>query len=181
MVGTIREICIFMIIAQAVLLFVPGNVYVKYVRVLVGIMMIMGITGPVFGLFMDEGKKQEIRERAEELERKLSEQNSEFAVSDNGQEIYRKIEQELKGRLQECESGYEVLDVSLSEDRVTVILGEKQEVGEEREEIRIEPVTLGEEKDIRHPREEEKLKEAYGNRIGVEAEKMEIVLRQVRP
>ena len=40
MVSVVKEICIFMIVAQAVLFFVPGSVYVKYVRVLVGIMMI---------------------------------------------------------------------------------------------------------------------------------------------
>ena len=65
MVSVVKEICIFMIVAQAVLFFVPGSVYVKYVRVLVGIMMIMGITGPLFGLFLSEDKKLEIGQTIE--------------------------------------------------------------------------------------------------------------------
>ena len=41
MVEAIKEICIFVIIAQAVMFFVPGNAYMKYVRILVGILMIL--------------------------------------------------------------------------------------------------------------------------------------------
>ena len=43
MISAIRDICIFMIIAQTILYFVPGDSYMKYVRVLVGIMMILKV------------------------------------------------------------------------------------------------------------------------------------------
>ena len=41
MISAIKEICIFMIIAQAILFFVPGTSYGKYVRLLVGMMLIL--------------------------------------------------------------------------------------------------------------------------------------------
>lgn len=54
MVDAVKEVCIFMIIAQAILFFVPGSTYMKYVRVLVGIIMIIRIMEPVLGLFPGE-------------------------------------------------------------------------------------------------------------------------------
>ncbi len=100
MVSVVKEICIFMIVAQAVLFFVPGSVYVKYVRVLVGIMMIMGITGPLFGLFLSEDKKLEIGQKIEALEAGIRSEENVFAVPDSRQDIYRAVEQELKERLE---------------------------------------------------------------------------------
>ena len=60
MVAAVKEICIFVMIAQAVMFFVPSNSYMKYVRILVGVMMILKITEPVFGLFLDEEREKEI-------------------------------------------------------------------------------------------------------------------------
>ncbi len=50
MLEIIKEIGIFIVIAQAVLYFVPGESYVKYVKVIIGIIMIAKIAQPVFAL-----------------------------------------------------------------------------------------------------------------------------------
>ncbi|MCM1135888.1 MAG: stage III sporulation protein AF [Clostridium sp.] len=142
MIAVIKEICIFMIIAQGILLFVPGKTYVKYVRALVGIMMIMGITGPLFSLFMNEEKKREIQERAAELERSLTAESSRIEIPDNRLEIYSGIEKELAQRLAECESGYAVSGVELSEEKVVVTVREREAQEGEQGEIWIEPVTI---------------------------------------
>lgn len=185
MVAVIREICIFMIIAQAILFFVPGSSYMKYVRVLVGIMMIMRITGPFFELFLEEGEKKEIADAVEALERKIDLEGKELILADNEREIYENIETELKNRLAGCESGYEVVDVRLlgneglafegEGEKIAVTVSEKKAKGEGS--IRIEPVKLGEKETEKAEREQE-LKELYGSCIGVDAARIEIRLKQ---
>lgn len=51
MLTMIKEIGVFVVIAQAILYFVPGEHYAKYVKVLVGLMIIAKISVPVFNLF----------------------------------------------------------------------------------------------------------------------------------
>ncbi len=46
----IKETGIFVVIAQALLYFVPGEAYVKYVKVLIGIILILQIAGPFLRL-----------------------------------------------------------------------------------------------------------------------------------
>lgn len=193
MVSVVKEICIFMIVAQAVLYFVPGSVYVKYVRVLVGIMMIMGITGPLFGLFLNEEKKLEIRQRIEALEAGIRSEENVFTVSDGRQDIYRAVEWELKERLDAGGGEYNVLDAEIVEDKVVVTVKEAKggrqgdfQDEEKGEMIRIEPVRLGEENEKEAlgalgqaiPESDIlALKELYGSRIGVDGENIEIIFR----
>ena len=192
MVSIVKEICIFMIVAQAVLFFVPGSVYVKYVRVLVGIMMIMGITGPLFGLFLSEDKKLEIGQKIEALEAGIRSEENVFAVPDSRQDIYRAVEQELKERLEAGGGKYRVLDAEVAEDKV-VITVEEAESGRERDfrdeekqvTIQIEPIRIGEENEkdagalgqAVPDSDILALKELYGSRIGVAGENIEIIFR----
>ena len=190
MVSVVKEICIFMIVAQAVLFFVPGSVYVKYVRVLVGIMMIMGITGPLFGLFLSEDKKLEIGQKIEALEAGIRSEENLFAVPDSRQDIYRAVEQELKERLEEGGGSYHILDAEVAEDKVVVTVKEAERgmerdfQDEERQEtIQIEPIRIGEEKETGALGQAVPdsdilaLKELYGSRIGVDGENIEIIFR----
>ncbi len=82
MVDAVKEICIFMIIAQAILFFVPGSTYMKYVRVLVGIIMIIRIMEPVLGLFPGEGTQQEIRQAIAMLENSIRSENPGVEIQD---------------------------------------------------------------------------------------------------
>ena len=185
MISVVREMCIFMIIAQAVMFFIPGSVYVKYVRVLVGIMMIVGITGPLFGLFINEEKKMEISRKVAELEENIHMEGYELPAGDGGREIYDAVETELKERLGECESNYRVLDTDILENKVVVTVeekrdGERKNTEESPQIISIAPVTLGETEDEKEKKDSgdiEKLKELYGQHIGVSAENIEIVLQ----
>ena len=78
MVSAVKDICIFMIIVQAVLCFAPGSAYEKYIRILVGLLIILRITEPVFGIFMDEGAKAEIQSKVMELQEELENQREDF-------------------------------------------------------------------------------------------------------
>lgn len=177
MVAAIKEICIFVIIAQAIMFFVPGNAYMKYVRVLVGIMMILKITEPIFGLFLDEEKEREIAERILLLEQNIDIESEALEAKDNSMGIYESIEEELKTRLNECECGYEVLDVSLTgEQKLLVTL--KEEEKEAAEAIRIEAVEIGGSKAYGEGPGEEKeqeLKVLFQSCIGVDAGRIEFV------
>ena len=182
MVSAIKEICIFMIIAQAVLFFVPGGPYMKYVRVLVGIIMILWVTKPVFALVFDDGKKQEIRERAEDFGKMLEESGKGLEMEGSGIDIYGSIEEELKSRLEGCEGDYEVVEVRLSDaargekegGEILITVAEKS--ADSGREIRIEPVKLGE-RAAGQMGQEEGLKEMYGALIGVDSGRIKIILR----
>ena len=178
MVAAIKEICIFVIIAQAIMFFVPNNSYMKYVRVLVGIMMILKITEPIFGLFLDEEREQEIEKRILLLEQNIDLNSNAFEFEDNTMGIYESIEEELKIRLNECGSGYEILDVVITEEnKLIVTISHKETKDGDENTIWIEQIMIGNtaSEESGAEKEKEELKKLFENCIGVDAERIEIV------
>ena len=94
MIEMIKEIGIFIVIAQAVLYFVPSENYVKYVKVIVGILMIVKIAGPILSFeaeevlaeIMESGNTfaQEMEEASGLSVRQLEEESGHFALQDAG-------------------------------------------------------------------------------------------------
>ena len=181
MVGAIKEVCIFVIIAQAVMFFVPGNSYMKYVRILVGILMILKITEPVLGLLLDEEKEKEIRERILLLEQEISFSSQTLNLEDNRLEIYESITDELKNRLNDCKSEYEVLDAELTKDQMLVItVREKEMEKNEDNKIQVEAIVIGggaPQKSNMTKEKEQELKELFGNCISVDADRIELLFQ----
>lgn len=188
MILAIKEICIFMLVAQAILFFVPGGTYMKYVRILVGILMILRITEPLLYFFADENTGKEIQKRMAELMKDAEENGQMLVVEDGSMGIYKQIEEELKRKLLQCKNDYVIRAVTLDEENglvvITVESWKEKEKEEANSEIRIAPVILGNENiqdetmsddDKRH-REVQELKEQYGNCIGVNPES--IVIRR---
>ncbi len=181
MVGAVKEICIFVIIAQAVMFFVPGTSYMKYVRILVGILMILKITEPLFGLFLDEEKEREISERIALLEQNMELNAAELKIEDNRTEIYGSVTEELKNKLNNCESGYKVLNVELTKDqRIIITIAAEEAENSSENKIQIDPVVIGgnstQNYEVSEEKEEE-LKAIFGESISVDAEKIEVVFR----
>ena len=58
MLSIVKEVGIFVVIAQAILYFVPGEAYVKYVKVLIGVIMIAKLTFPLFAFLSGEGLEE---------------------------------------------------------------------------------------------------------------------------
>jgi len=199
MISIIKNICIFMIIAQAVLFFVPDGAYMKYVRILVGIFIILRITEPLFGFLMDEDREEEMKERIREWEAGIEYESYDLEIEDGSMGIYSGIEEELKEKLDQCESDYQVKKVELVKDlsgdnmEVVVTVSPKQEVNavsgeniKNIERIQIAPVVIGDEEEENagagdphgegetYDGELEKLKELYGAYIGADPERMEI-------
>lgn len=182
MILVIKEICIFMLIAQAILFFVPGAAYMKYVRILVGILMILRITEPMLDFFADEKAGKEIQERIDRLFEEAGKNEETLVIEDGSMGIYKGIEEELKKKLLECKNDYTIRAVTLDEEEgrvvITVELRNKKEKREAAEEIRINPVVLGgvevcEEEtadDSGKNGEFQDLKKQYGDCIGVDPE-----------
>lgn len=177
MISAIKEICIFMIIAQAILFFVPGSSYGKYVKLLVGVMLILRITEPLFGLVLNEEKQLEIRERVSQLEQAIHMESKELIWEDSEAIISRGIEEELKNKLEKCEGNYRITGVNLeqgTENLIITVIEKNRAEGE----IWIEPVQVeaGEEKKREEGGEDEQeLKRLYGDTLGMEPEKIKIV------
>ncbi len=175
MVDAVKEICIFMIIAQAILFFVPGSTYMKYVRVLVGIIMIIRIMEPVLGLFPGEGTQQEIRQAIAMLENSIRSENPGVEIQDQETEIYKNIEEEVLEKLNACDSSFRAVGVDIRE---TVIIRVQSRKEEAPGMVEIAPVRLeGETEEKQAKRQEgfEKLKKIYGSCLGVEENKIEII------
>lgn len=180
MISVIKELCIFMIIAQAILFFVPGNSYGKYVRLLVGVMLILRITEPLFGLILNEEKQLEIKERVSQLEQAIHMESKELVLEDSGSVVSRGIEEELKNKLEECGGNYRIVNVELEQEKETLIITVAEMSGTgDGGEIWIEPVQVevgesgkGEEK------QEQEMKELYAGALGMEPGNIEIVWKR---
>ena len=171
MVDAVKEVCIFMIIAQAILFFVPGSTYMKYVRVLVGIIMIIRIMEPVLGLFPGE----EIRQAIAMLENSIRSESPGVEIQDQETEIYKNIEEEVLEKLNACDSSYRAVGVDIGD---TVIIRVQSRKEEAPGMVEIAPVRLeGETEEKQAKRQEgfEKLKKIYGSCLGVEENKIEII------
>ena len=152
MLTAIREVGIFIVIAQAILFFVPGESYVKYVKVIVGIIMIVKIAQPVLSLVTD-GEWESIMEQALLDSEKYGFGMQKLEITGVSRGIYTEIEEELRRKLkEETPEGYEVSEVELRENGIVITVA-----GKEAE-----------------PKLYEYLKEQYGRLLGMEASDVEI-------
>ena len=74
--------------------------YEKYIKILIGILMILRITEPVLGFFMDGEAKMEIQRRAMALQEELKVREWEVELEGQRLEVYSSIEEELKEELE---------------------------------------------------------------------------------
>lgn len=152
MLTAIREVGIFIVIAQAILFFVPGESYVKYVKVIVGIIMIVKIAQPVLSLVTD-GEWENIVEQAVSDSERYGFGTQKPEITDVSSDIYTEIQEELRRKLkEETPEGYEVSDVELEENGIVITVA-----GKEAE-----------------PKLYEYLKEQYGRLLRMEASDVEI-------
>lgn len=181
-----KEICIFMLIAQAILFFVPGGTYTKYVRILAGVLIIFRITEPLLEFFAGEDVGRQMQERMAGIFEEAKENEQILPAEEGSGRIYRGIEEELKKKLVLCRNDYAVKEVILNEKEGMVLIMVELQEGEEKVKaggsIRIPPVVLGNEETLDEGAagdnltygEMQELKEQYGNCIGVGPESIVI-------
>lgn len=173
MLQVIREVGIFIVIAQAVLYFVPGESYVKYVKIIIGIIMIAKMAQPV--LLLVNG--QEWQRILEEMPDFQSFSGMEILETQEGAgRLEENVEKELLKRLNaEPAEGYEIrsagfLDTAGQEGLELMIT-----VSDRREKdsaIRIEKITVGEA--APEGGQEKELAEHYGQVLGIEPDRIRV-------
>lgn len=189
MLEVIKEIGVFIVIAQAVLYFVPGDSYVKYVKVIIGIIMVARIAQPFLSLWTGE-EWDKIMEQAAALALPYDLQETELVLQENTSDIYSGIEEELKSRLKEAAvPGYDVEKVALKSQKkengeyeftgVIVTVAEKEEAEEGRigiEKIKVKDVQIETQKkdEAYDEKNIEELKQLYGQALGMDDEGIDI-------
>lgn len=137
MLTTIRQIGIFMICAQSILFLLPEEQYGKYVKVLVGIMILMQFLLPIRSLLTGESVAL-LQDQTAVFQMELQQIDQEKEIGDENLGIYDGIEDEIKDRIYVCvtEAGYRVEQVELKLENqegqnkqageVVVVLQEKE-------------------------------------------------------
>lgn len=169
MLAMIKEIGIFIVIAQAILYFVPGETYLKYIKVLIGIMMIAQMVQPLLSLVTEE-KWQEIESQADlfSQEFEITEETSEFG--NQTVEIQSEMEREIL-QLANAESvdDFEVVEVKMLKEQGKIVLVLERRA--EREVV-VEEIQIGE-----TANEEKELKEKYADVLSMDVDNIEIEIR----
>lgn len=127
----IKKIGIFIILAQAILYFVPGNAYLKYVKALVGVMIIAQLARPVLSLFSgEEWKEMDIQTK--EFSQMLNAENQTREIEEKTEDIYNRIEEEIKEEAKKAEGREAALTEETRETgkRETVLTEETGETEE---------------------------------------------------
>jgi len=181
MVLVIKDICIFTIAAQALLLMVPGNSYMKYVKVLVGMIMVLLICNPLVSwLSGKEGPymEQVLWELEEGMPRLQKQEGKESFMG-----IYSSIEEEIKYKLnQELAGRYLVKTVELKwqeresdkggESVIQSIWIDVEETKENSHAAGIAPVKISSREETEQ--ETEALEQKIGECIGVAPERLKV-------
>ena len=171
MVQIIKEVGIFIVIAQAVLYFVPGESYVKYVKIIIGIIMIAQMAQPLL-LLVSEGAWEQILEQSLDI-RELPALGAAQA-EDGKSRVGQNLERELAMRLNEQSAeGYIVRRVEIREEEecagITVSVSRQEQTDGK---IRIENITVGEKE--ADDGEKQMLREPFAQALGMKAEDVEV-------
>lgn len=169
MLAIIKEIGIFIVIAQAILYFTPSETYVKYIKIIIGIMMIAKIAQPLLALVTEE-KWQEIENQVTFFSQEfdITEETAEFG--DQTMEIQNEIEREILHMVKtENVDSYEVVDVEVTGEQGKIVLVLKKKA--EREVV-VGDIQLGE-----AVNKEKELKDKYGKVLSMDADNIVIEIR----
>lgn len=138
-----KRIGIFIICAQSFLHFTAGKSYEKYVKLLIGLMILAQFIVPVRAVFLS-GENAELWEEVERFQKELDEMEADITweyQEENG--AAAALGEEVKGKLEGIagEYGFVIKEVTVCEEppRVEVTVGKKRG-GEER--IRIEKIEV---------------------------------------
>ncbi|MBQ9928918.1 MAG: stage III sporulation protein AF [Lachnospiraceae bacterium] len=106
MLSIVKEVGIFIVIAQAILYFVPGEAYVKYIKVLIGVIMIAKLAFPVFAFLSGDGM-EELTLQEERLLEEIQAGEEAFIRSDSYENIISCYENMIQAEREAAESGKE--------------------------------------------------------------------------
>lgn len=105
MFETIKNACIFLLIAQVLLIMVPEESYAKYVRVLVSVILILKLTQPILSFLSGNEAAFSWETETGWMSDGLSADEEEVILQKN-RELYEDVEAYL--RMQQDEDGQEM-------------------------------------------------------------------------
>jgi Stage III sporulation protein AF (Spore_III_AF). len=193
-----KSIGIFILCAQCFMHFTAGKVYEKYVKLLIGVMILAQFIVPVRAVFFGKENAQmweEIEQFQGELEKIMEEAGEEAAAfmesgmgaagdrTGNSREM-RALEAEIGQRLAETAGSYGVTTegVELRGEPPKIIVTVREIKRKEKERIKVEKITIGQGKgqDIEDMPESgdgetKELAEAFSKALGVDADYIEVI------
>lgn len=143
-----KRIGIFIVCAQSFLHFAAGKSYEKYIKLLIGIMILAQFIVPLRAMFLD-GESAEIWEEIEQFQAEMeqAEQGVELTgkAEENGME---QLEKEMEGKLADIagEYGYFMAQVKICDEppKVTVSLNRMKD---QNKKIKVEKITIADGKE----------------------------------
>ena len=194
-----KGIGIFILCAQSFMHFAAGKTYEKYVKLLIGVMILAQFIVPVRALFLGSENAQmwdEIEHFREEMERMAEEAGQDAAAAmerggaDQGAgRVKSAVEEEMKGRIAEVAGscGWVAQEVELSQEPPRIMIKVRREGNgeEERKKIKIDKIAAGtgmgqDIEDLPEYQEERlgDLREAFAKAIGVDADYVEVIAEE---
>ncbi len=194
-----KGIGIFILCAQSFMHFAAGKTYEKYVKLLIGVMILAQFIVPVRALFLGSENAQmwdEIEHFREEMERMAEEagQDAAAAMEQGGADpgagrAKSAVEEEMKGRIAEVAGscGWVAQEVELSQEPPRIMIKVRREGNgeEERKKIKIDKIAAGtgmgqDIEDLPEYQEERlgDLREAFAKAIGVDADYVEVIAEE---
>lgn len=204
-VGSIRNIGIFMIAAQAVMHFAPGKQYEKYIKLIAGVMVLAQFINPF--THIEEDFESEWAAGMEQMQQQLDGQQSDAVFRDAPgvtgvwEDALRQIEGELQSGLNQmlvndvCRVAEVQIRLEEAPDaggescgwivgHIRIVLEKKDEVPEKEEgESVVEPVRIEEISIASTDRQQESVAEEAGYRslfaetLGIEKDRVEVICR----
>lgn len=178
-----KSIGIFLVCAQSVVHFVGGKSYEKYVKLLIGFMLLAQFIVPVRTFFLG-GEKGEIWNEVEHFQQEMEQVMAESKImAAESQEDWRlqQVEQQLQEEMTErlgasaAEYGYEIESVRIMEEPsvICIVLS----AGNKKGSIQINKISIGEQSEKTKKTDKmEPLKKAFADCLGVEESYVEIEL-----
>lgn len=111
MLEAIKNACIFLLIAQILMVLVPEEAYAKYVRVLVSLILILKITQPLLSLVPGNEVREEMQANVDQLCVELSVRELPSSIQSETGNLYEHMTQyvaEQVAQEQEQPTGKEV-------------------------------------------------------------------------
>lgn len=144
----VKKTGIFLICAESILHFLPGTSYQKYVKVLVGIMILAQFLLPVKALLAG-AEKESIERKVLEFRQMVENQSEEIQTDtlhalSSEEKVEQETKEEIKLRLNKIasERGYEIEEIVLGEKTHVILREKKEQKGNRIEKIRISEIGL---------------------------------------
>lgn len=99
MLEAMKNACIFLLIAQILMVLVPEEAYAKYVRVLVSLILILKITQPLLSLVSGREAREVMQSNVEQLCVELSVRELPSAMQSETGDLYEHMTEYVAGQI----------------------------------------------------------------------------------